>query len=118
MKTFIHHEPTHTKIDVSHRQLLNGTDTETVHVQHPAMILAATAFAPTESDRSTFYSTTMHVHGPDDPSALNVKFRERDWSSTGEVYVEINLSDDTTLFIELPVAEAIAAAVAAQAVTS
>ena len=118
MKTCIHHEPTNTKIDVGHRQLANGTVTENIHVQHPAMILAATAFAPTECDRRTFYSTTMHIHGPDDPSALNVKIRERDWSSTGELYVEINLSDDTSLFIDLPVAEAIAAAVAAEAVTS
>lgn len=112
-----HHEPTNTRIETDTGETAtSGRSYEEIKIQSGVVGMNVTTFEPTV-DHPAFDVHNVHVHtgGVPDPESIRVNIRH---DGNGDGYIAITTAPHTTVYLPMDVAEAIAAAFAAEAVAS
>lgn len=116
METTIHtirHDATNVRLDTSTDTLDSGTEYETTAYSSKLVAERTTSY-----DSGRFFSRYVHVctGGVPDEDQLTAEVKTN--SNDGSRYVVVNLDKHEHLFLPIEIAEAIAAALAAEAVAS
>ena len=111
-----HHEPTNTRIETDTSEFPSGRAVETIDIQSSAVGMNVTVYGATEN-LPGFEVHNVHIHTGGVPDADSMKVYVRlDGNIPG--YVCVKTADHTNVYMPIEMAEAIAAALAAEAVAS
>ena len=111
-----HHEPTQTKIETATSEMTSGRAVETIDIQSSEVGMNVTVYeAPEHLPGFEVHNIHIHTGGVTDPDSMKVYVR-LDGNIPG--YVCVKTADHTNVYMPIEMAEAIAAALAAEAVAS